>query len=124
VRRSDTSLVRHAQQPDLIHGHLPSCDGPNIRSFDPALTTVRTAYPAPPFPPFPHFLHPPIKPASSGPGGHLDPDWRVDFPSVCCGKLLYLVVAEIRSQLEYASDSGGRGPRRRRRKHKTPRKGA
>jgi hypothetical protein len=36
------------QQPDLISGHLPSCDGPNIRCFDPSLTAVWTAYPAEP----------------------------------------------------------------------------
>jgi len=40
-----------------------------ISSFDPALLTVRAAYPTPPFPPFPH---PAIEGTSWRPWGRLD----------------------------------------------------
>jgi hypothetical protein len=52
------------QQPDLISGHLPSCDGPNIRCFDPSLTAVWTAYPAEPLL---SFFYSPVERASRGP---------------------------------------------------------
>ena len=52
---------------------------------------MNNASPALPFLPL---LHPPIELASSGPGGRLPLDRRVDFPAISFGMLLQLVLAE------------------------------
>jgi len=46
-------------------------------------------------PPFPPFFHPPIELASFRPRGHLDLDRWIDFPAICCRKLLHIVVGEV-----------------------------
>jgi hypothetical protein len=56
------------------------------------LTAARTAYSTPPFLPL---FHPPIKLPSSGPGGSLHLDRRIDFSAICFGDLLQVIGAEI-----------------------------
>jgi hypothetical protein len=60
--------------------------------LDPPLPAVR---PARPTQPLLAFLHPPVELAGLRPRGRLDLDRWVDYASICFGKLLQVVVAEI-----------------------------
>jgi hypothetical protein len=52
---------------------------PKIRSFDPSLTAVWTAYPSQPLL---ALFDPPVELASSGPRGRLNLDGRLHFPAI------------------------------------------
>jgi hypothetical protein len=81
-----------ASTPTCCDGLTGPARGTKITRFDPALTTIGTAYPAPPFLPF---FHPPIELARCRPRGRLDLDRWIDFSAICFGMPLHVIVAEI-----------------------------
>jgi hypothetical protein len=56
------------------------------------LTAVCAAHATPPFLPL---SHPPIKLASWRPSGRLDLDGWIDFSTICFGKLLQVIIAQV-----------------------------
>jgi hypothetical protein len=80
--------------------------GTKINSSDPPLTTVFAPHPTPPLLPL---FHPPIEPTFRRPRGHLDRYRWINFPTISCGKLLQVIVAEIHKLLEHACALCGKG---------------
>jgi hypothetical protein len=85
-------LIARPTTTDNDKSHPPPFGMTKIRSFDPSLTAVCTAYPSPPF--LTVFTHQSSW-ASLRPHGRLHLDGRIDFAAICLGQLLQLVVAEI-----------------------------
>jgi hypothetical protein len=63
-----------------------------INNSNPPLTPVSTAYATQPFLPL---FHLPIELASFRPRGRLHLDRRIDFPAICFGKQLQVVLTEV-----------------------------
>jgi len=66
-----------------------------ITRLDPPLLTVGTAYPPEPLQAWPVLLDPPVQLSGERPRGYIHLDRRVDFPAICFGAPLHLVIAEI-----------------------------
>jgi hypothetical protein len=65
---------------------------PKIRSFDPSLTAVWTAYPSQPLL---ALFDPPVELASSGPRGCLNLDGRIHFPAIRFAVLTRIEIPHI-----------------------------
>jgi hypothetical protein len=67
-------------------------DWPKIRSFDPSLTAVWTAYPSQPLL---ALFDPPVQLASSGPRGCLNLEGRIHFPAIRFAVLIRIEIPHI-----------------------------